>query len=175
MGTFQSMPFLDRLAQRAERASRRIGDAASWLLLAVAGAGMAVLLLRHVLGAGSIGLPPAYVWCTALVVMSGGGMAFKRMSAEVAFLSRLGDKNQGRLMAAGAVAVLLPWAFLLDLFAGSLSQLAPGLVGEVGGTLEDLWWRLAVDAGALTLLLEGLSLLFQGLALMAAPRKGAGV
>lgn len=166
------MPFFDRLARTAERASQRIGDAASWLLLAVAGAGMAVLLLRHALGFGSVGLPPAYVWCTALVVMSGGGMALKKMSAEASFLDRLGDKNQGRLMVAGALAVLLPWALLLDLFAGSLSQLAPGLVGEASGTLESLWWRLAVDAGALTLALEGVGLLFQGLALAAKSGKG---
>lgn len=166
------MPFFDRLARIAERACLRIGDAASWLLLAVAGAGMAVLVLRHALGAGAVGLPPAYVWCTALVVMSGGGMALKGLSSDVAFLDRLGDKNRGRLMVAGALLVLLPWAFLLDLFAGSLSQLAPGLVGEDTGTLESLWWRLAVDAGALTLLLEGLSLLFQGLALRAASGKG---
>lgn len=166
------MPFLVQLAKLAEAASRRIGDAASWLLLAVAGAGVAVLLLRHLLGSGAVGMPPAYVWCTALVMMAGGGMALKREAEKILLFRFLSARGQAAVMVLGALLVLLPWAVLLDLFAGSLSLAAPGLIGDASGTLQSLWWRLAVDVGALTLALEGVSLLAQGLAVLAESKAG---
>lgn len=157
------MRFFKGLSRLSEQASRRIGDAVSWLLLAVAGAGVAVLLLRHLLGSGEVGLPPAYLWCSGLVVLAGGGMALKRES-ENAFLSGLLSRRaEAGLLIAGGLCIVLPWAVLLDLFAGSLSFLAPGLIGQPSGTLVSLWWRLAVDAGALTLALEGIGLLARGL------------
>jgi len=166
------MRFFESLAHLAEGASRRIGDAASWLLLAVAGAGVAVLLLRHVLGSGSVAMPPAYVWCTALVVLAGGGMGLKREAEEVLLLRFLSPKGHAWLKLMGALCVVLPWAALFDLFAGSLSLAAPGLIGEPSGTLENLWWRLAVDVGAVTLGLEGLGLFAQGLAELQAAKDG---
>jgi TRAP-type mannitol/chloroaromatic compound transport system permease small subunit len=159
------------LAAMAERACLRLGDAASWLLLAVAGAGVAMLLLRHLLGAGAVDLPPVYVWCSALAVMAGSGLALKAQSESNLLFRFLSPRGQGILMMLGAVFVLLPWAVLLDLFAGSLSLAAPGLVGEASGTLESLWWRLAVDAGAFTMALEAIGLLAGGRALYAEGRR----
>lgn len=160
------MSSFERLATLAESASRRIGDATSWLLLAVAAAAVAMFLLRHLLASGDVAMPPAYVWCTALVMMAGGGMALKTEAENVPLFRILPPSGQGWLMLLGALAVLLPWAILLDLFAGSLSLLAPGLIGEPGGLLGSPWWRLCVDAGALTLALEGLGLCAHGLALL---------
>jgi TRAP-type mannitol/chloroaromatic compound transport system permease small subunit len=165
------MRFFSTLAILAEKACLRIGDAASWLLLAVAGAGVAMFLLRHLLGAGSVAMPPAYVWCSALVVMAGGGLALKAQSESILLFRFLSARSQGWTMILGAVFILLPWAFLLDLFAGSLSLSVPGLIGEVSGTLESLWWRLAVDVGALTLGLEGIGLLAAGGNLLAGNAK----
>lgn len=166
------MSAFDRLAMLAESASRRIGDALSWLLLAVSAAAVAMLLLRHLLASGDVGLPPAYVWCTALVMMAGGGMALKGQADDVLLFRYLKPAAQAWLMILGALLILLPWAIMLDLFAGSLSLLAPSLIGEASGTLESVWWRLCVDAGALTLALEGVGLCAHALAALSSERKG---
>ena len=166
------MRLLSGLALLAEKACLRIGDAASWLLLAVAAAGVAMFLLRHLLGAGSVAMPPAYIWCSALVVMAGGGLALKAQSESILLFRFLSPKGQAWTMILGALFILLPWAVLLDLFAGSLSLLAPQLAGEVSGTLESLWWRLAIDVGALSLGLEGISLLAAGAGALVRHEKG---
>ncbi|MBF0267102.1 MAG: hypothetical protein HQL44_00780 [Alphaproteobacteria bacterium] len=152
------------LAAWAERASLRIGDAASWLLLAVAGAGIAVLLLRHLLGSGEVSMPPAYVWCTALVMLAGSGVALKTDIDAIFIFRVLSHRARSVLLIGAGLGIVLPWALLLDLFAGSLSLAAPGLIGEPSGLLESLWWRLAIDVGALALGLEALGLFSQGLA-----------
>ncbi|MBF0168394.1 MAG: hypothetical protein HQL45_12265 [Alphaproteobacteria bacterium] len=158
------MRFFKGLASLAEAASRWIGDGASWLLLAVAAAGVAVFLLRHLLGSGEVALPPAYVWCTGLVMLAGGGMALKRCSEDIRLFRFLSPRQRSAVMVVGALLVLLPWAVLLDLFAGSLSLMAPSLIGQASGTLQSLWWRLAVDVGAISLGLEGIALASQGVA-----------
>ncbi|TAN51889.1 MAG: hypothetical protein EPN26_08535 [Rhodospirillales bacterium] len=168
------MRFLEWLSAWAEALSRRIGDAASWLLLAVAAAGVAVFLLRHLLGFGEVALPPAYVWCTGLVMLAGAGMALKSGSQRILLFHFLPPRLQSIAMAIGALFVLLPWAVLLDLFAGSLSAMAPSLIGQASGTLESPWWRLAVDVGAVAMGLEGIGLAAQGIAGILKSSQGGG-
>lgn len=158
------MPDFDKLADAAQNASRKIGDAASWLMLAVAGAGVAMLLLRHLLASGDVGMPPAYVWCTSLVMMAGSGVALKSQADDAPFLARLSPSARGWVMILGALTALFPWAVLLDVFAGSLSILFPSVVGETSGTLDSVWWRCCVDVGAFALALEGVGLLAHGVA-----------
>src|SRR5437763_15949503 len=108
-----------RLAALIDRLNAGVGRAASWCALAIVLLGFAVVLLRYVLGFGSIWLQEAIIYAHAALFLLAAAWTLKE-SGHVrvdVFYAGASPRTKALVDLCGAVFLLLPFAIALFWFS----------------------------------------------------------
>src|SRR5262252_1549904 len=106
---------LDRLADRIDRLSTAIGRAVAWCLLFMVLAEFALVLMRYVLGVGSIWLQESVVYAHASVFMLAAAWtlaADAHVRVDI-FYADASPRTKALVDLFGALLLLLPFALTL--------------------------------------------------------------
>jgi TRAP-type mannitol/chloroaromatic compound transport system permease small subunit len=120
-GLVYSMAFshFTTLADRIDRLNAAIGRAASWCALAVVLIGFAVVLMRYVLGAGSIWLQESILYAHAALFLLTAAWTLREgghVRVDV-FYAHAAPRTKALVDLVGALFLLLPFAFAIIVFA----------------------------------------------------------
>ena len=110
---------ITRLADRIDRLNAAIGRAASWCALAIVLIGFAVVLLRYVLGLGSIWLQESILYTHAALFLLAAAWTLKEgghVRVDV-FYAQATPRAKAWVDLCGALFLLLPFALAILVFA----------------------------------------------------------
>jgi TRAP-type mannitol/chloroaromatic compound transport system permease small subunit len=110
---------ITRLADRIDRLNTTIGHGASWCALAVVLIGFAVVLLRYVLGLGSIWLQESILYAHAALFLLAAAWTLKEgghVRVDV-FYAQSAPRTRAWVDLCGALFLLLPFALAIIVFA----------------------------------------------------------
>ncbi len=110
-----SLARLDRLAQRIDRLSAAVGRGAAWCLLFMVLAKFAVVLMRYVLGVGSVWLQESILYTHGAVFMLAAAWTLA-VDAHVRvdiFYAEASPRTKAIIDLLGALLLLLPFALVL--------------------------------------------------------------
>jgi TRAP-type mannitol/chloroaromatic compound transport system permease small subunit len=110
-----SLRRLDRLADRIDRLSAAVGRAVMWCLLFMLLAGFAVVLMRYVLGVGSVWLRESIIYAHAAVFMlaSAWTLAVDGHVRVDIFYADASPRAKALVDLLGALLLLMPFALVL--------------------------------------------------------------
>ena len=111
--------FLAALADRIDRLNTAIGRAASWCALAIVLIGFAVVLMRYVLGIGSIWLQESILYAHAALFLLAAAWTLKEdghVRVDV-FYAGAAPRTKALIDLLGALLLLLPFAFAVVYFS----------------------------------------------------------
>src|SRR5712692_4607981 len=107
-----SLARLDRLAQRIDRLSAAVGRGAAWCLLFMVLAKFAVVLMRYVLGVGSIWLQESILYAHAALFMLAAAWTLSvdgHVRVDI-FYADASPRTKAVIDLVGALVLLLPFA-----------------------------------------------------------------
>ncbi len=107
------------LADRIDRLNRAVGRAASWCALAIVLLGFAVVLLRYVLGAGSIWLQESILYAHAALFLLAAAWTLQEgghVRVDV-FYAQAAPRTKAWIDLCGALFLLLPFAVAIVWFS----------------------------------------------------------
>jgi TRAP-type mannitol/chloroaromatic compound transport system permease small subunit len=110
---------ITRLADLIDRLNSAVGRAASWCALAVVLIGFAVVLLRYVLGIGSIWLQESILYAHAALFLLAAAWTLKaggHVRVDV-FYANAAPRTKAWVDLCGALFLLLPFALAIIVFA----------------------------------------------------------
>jgi TRAP-type mannitol/chloroaromatic compound transport system permease small subunit len=110
-----SLSPLERLAERIDRLSAAVGGAVAWCLLFMVLAQFAVVLMRYVLGVGSVWLQESIIYAHAGLFMLAAAWTLS-VDAHVRvdiFYADASARTKALIDLAGALLLLLPFALVL--------------------------------------------------------------
>ena len=113
------LPRFTALADRIDRLNTVVGRAASWCALAIVLLGFAVVLLRYVLGAGSIWLQESILYAHAALFLLAAAWTLKdggHVRVDV-FYAQAAPRTKAWIDLLGALVLLLPFAFAIVWFS----------------------------------------------------------
>jgi TRAP-type mannitol/chloroaromatic compound transport system permease small subunit len=110
-----SLAFLERAAERIDRLSGAIGRGVAWCLLFMVLAGFAVVLMRYVLGVGSVWMQEAILYAHAILFMLAAAWT---LSADAhvrvdIFYGETSARAKAIVDLLGALLLLLPFTLVL--------------------------------------------------------------
>jgi TRAP-type mannitol/chloroaromatic compound transport system permease small subunit len=114
-----SLPRITRLADRIDRLNGAIGRAASWCALAIVLAGFTVVLLRYLLGLGSIWLQESILYAHAALFLLAAAWTLKeggQVRVDVLYANAK-PRTKALVDLCGALFLLLPFALAVIYFS----------------------------------------------------------
>jgi TRAP-type mannitol/chloroaromatic compound transport system permease small subunit len=166
---------LTGLVKSIERLTVAVGRAASWCTLAIVLLGFAVVLLRYVLGFGSIWLQEAIIYAHAALFLLAAAWTLKEgghVRVDV-FYATASPRTKALVDLSGALFLLLPFAIALLWF--SLPYVARSWAilersPETSGLPLVFLLKTLIPAFALLLALQGVAQAARAAALLSFPR-----
>src|SRR5258708_25136733 len=166
---------LTGLVKSIERVTTMVGRAASWCTLAIVLLGFAVVLLRYVLGFGSIWLQEAIIYAHAALFLLAAAWTLKEgghVRVDV-FYSTASPRTKALVDLCGALFLLLPFAaallwFSLPYVARSWAILERS--PETSGLPLVFLLKTLIPAFALLFALQGIAQAVRAAALLSFPR-----
>ena len=160
--------FLTALADRVDRVNGAIGRAASWCALAIVLIGFAVVLMRYVLGIGSIWLQESILYAHAALFLLAAAWTLKEdghVRVDV-FYAGAAPRTKALIDLLGALLLLLP--FMLAVIYFSLPYVARSWAifersRETSGLPLVFLLKTLIPAFALLLALQGVALAIRAL------------
>jgi TRAP-type mannitol/chloroaromatic compound transport system permease small subunit len=110
---------LTSLVKNIERLTTAVGQAASWCALAIVLVGFAVVLMRYVLGLGSIWLQETIIYAHAALFLLAAAWTLKEgghVRVDV-FYASASPRTKALVDLCGALLLLLPFAIALFVFS----------------------------------------------------------
>jgi TRAP-type mannitol/chloroaromatic compound transport system permease small subunit len=173
------MPQLIILADRIDRLNGAIGRAASWCALAIVLIGFAVVLLRYVLGVGSIWLQESILYAHAALFLLAAAWTLKEdghVRVDV-FYAGASSRTKALVDLAGASLLLLPFALALIVFALPYVERSWSILErsrETSGLPLVFLLKTLIPLFALLLALQGVAQAIRAVAVLIPPPKGEG-
>jgi TRAP-type mannitol/chloroaromatic compound transport system permease small subunit len=166
-----------RIAAVVDRLNTAIGRAASWCALAIVLIGFAVVLLRYVLGVGSIWLQESILYAHAALFLLAAAWTLKEgghVRVDV-FYAGASPRARAWIDLAGALFLLLPFCFAIVLFALPYVVRSWAILErsrESSGLPLVFALKTLIPVFALTLALQGISQAIKSVATLIPPPKG---
>jgi TRAP-type mannitol/chloroaromatic compound transport system permease small subunit len=171
--------FLAALADRVDRLNGAIGRAASWCALAIVLTGFAVVLMRYVIGIGSIWLQESILYAHAALFLLAAAWTLKadgHVRVDV-FYAGAAPRTRALIDLAGALLLLLP--FMLSVIYFSLPYVERSWAifersRETSGLPLVFLLKTLIPVFALLLALQGVAQAIRAAAVLIPPPKGEG-
>jgi TRAP-type mannitol/chloroaromatic compound transport system permease small subunit len=173
------MPRLAALADRVDRLNGAIGRAAAWCALAIVLIGFAVVLMRYVLGIGSIWLQESIIYAHAALFLLAAAWTLKEgghVRVDV-FYAGAAPRTKALIDLLGALLLLLP--FMLTVIYFSLPYVARSWAifersRETSGLPLVFLLKTLIPVFALLLALQGIAQATRAMAVLIPPPSGEG-
>ena len=154
---------IERLAAAIDRGIDALGRAVAWLTAPLVALAFGLVLVRYVLGAGSIAAQEAVLWLHSLVFLLGAAYALRHgqhVRVDLVY-QRLSPRGRALADLVGTLLFLLPFCVFmlwvsLDYVAASWATREGSR--EPGGLPGVFLLKTLIPLAALLLLLQGLSL-----------------
>jgi TRAP-type mannitol/chloroaromatic compound transport system permease small subunit len=173
------MPQLAVLADRIDRLNGAIGHAASWCALAIVLIGFAVVLMRYVLGVGSIWLQESILYAHAALFLLTAAWTLKEgghVRVDV-FYAGASPRAKAWVDFLGALFLLFPFALALIVFALPYVERSWAIwerSRETSGLPLVFLLKTLIPVFALLLALQGVAQAIRAAAVLIPPPKGEG-
>jgi len=162
---------ITRLADLADRLTTAVGRAASWCALGVVLLGFAVVLLRYVLGIGSIWLQESILYAHAALFLLAAAWTLKEdghVRVDV-FYANASPRRKAWIDVGGALFLLLPFALAIVFFALPYVQRSWALLErsrETSGLPLVFALKTLIPLFALLLVLQGAAQVIRAVAVL---------
>jgi TRAP-type mannitol/chloroaromatic compound transport system permease small subunit len=167
------------LSERIDRLNTAIGRAASWCALGVVLIGFAVVLLRYVLGFGSIWLQESILYAHAALFLLAAGWTLKEgghVRVDV-FYADASPRAKAWVDLLGALLLLLPFCIAVIAFSWPYVARSWAILErsrETSGLPLVFLLKTLIPVFALLLALQGLSQIAKALSALIPPPAGEG-
>ena len=167
------------LADRIDRLNTAIGRAASWCTLFIVLTGFAVVLMRYVLGLGSLWLQESILYAHAALFLLAAAWTLKdggHVRVDVFYASAT-TRRKAWVDLLGALLLLLPFALAIISFALPYVERSWAILErsrETSGLPLVFLLKTLIPAFALLLALQGVAQAIRALAVLIPPPKGEG-
>ena len=167
------------LAERIDRLSGAVGRAASWCALFIVLAGFAVVLLRYVLGLGSLWLQESILYAHAALFLLAAAWTL-RDDAHVrvdVFYAQASPRTKAWVDLLGVLLLLLPFTFAIIWFSLPYVERSWAILErsrETSGLPLVFALKTLIPVFALLVALQGVSQAIRALAVLIPPPKGEG-
>ncbi|MBV8840548.1 MAG: TRAP transporter small permease subunit [Alphaproteobacteria bacterium] len=158
-------------ADRIDRLNSAIGAAAAWCALAIVLIGFAVVLLRYVLGLGSIWLQESILYAHAALFLLAAAWTLKvggHVRVDL-FYANAAPRTKAWIDLAGAVLLLLPFCLAILYFSGAYVARSWAIFErsrEASGLPFVYLLKTLIPLFALTLALQGVAQMIRALAVL---------
>src|ERR1044071_6790769 len=162
------------LAAAIDRFNTAVGRAASWCVLTIVLIGFAVVLLRYVLGLGSIWLQESILYAHAALFLLAAAWTLKdggHVRVDV-FYAPASQRAKAWVDLLGALLLLLPFAFAIVWFSQPYVERSWAILErsrETSGLPLVFLLKALIPAFALLLALQGVAQIMRALALLIPP------
>src|SRR4051794_11017911 len=167
------------LAERIDRLNTAIGRAASWCALAIVLIGFAVVLLRYVLGLGSIWLQESILYAHAVLFLLAAAWTLKEgghVRVDV-FYADASPRAKAWVDLCGALFLLLPFCLAILWFSLPYVQRSWAILErsrESSGLPLVFLLKALIPAFAVLLALQGAAQISKALCVLIPPPRGEG-
>jgi TRAP-type mannitol/chloroaromatic compound transport system permease small subunit len=167
------------LADRIDRLNTAIGRAASWCALAIVLVGFAVVLMRYVLGLGSIWLQETVIYAHAALFLLAAAWTLQQgghVRVDV-FYAGASPRAKAWVDLCGALVLLLPFALAIVVFAYPYVARSWAILErsrETSGLPLVFLLKTLIPLFALLLGLQGISQIAKALSVLLPPPQGQG-
>jgi TRAP-type mannitol/chloroaromatic compound transport system permease small subunit len=174
-----AMAHFTTFADRIDRLNTAIGRAASWCALAIVLIGFAVVLMRYVLGLGSIWLQESILYAHAALFLLAAAWTLREgghVRVDV-FYADAAPRAKAWIDLAGALFLLLPFCVAIVWFSLPYVERSWAILErsrESSGLPLVFLLKTLIPVFALTLALQGISQIAKALAILIPPPKGEG-
>ena len=167
------------LADQIDRLNTAVGRAASWCALAIVLIGFAVVLMRYVLGIGSIWLQESILYAHAALFLLAAAWTLKEdghVRVDV-FYAGASPRNKALIDLLGALLLLLPFAFAIIYLSLPYVDRSWAILErsrETSGLPLVFLLKTLIPVFALLLALQGVAQAVRALAALIPPPNGEG-
>lgn len=165
------------LAERIDRLNGAIGRAAAWCALAIVLIGFAVVLMRYVLGLGSIWLQESILYAHAALFLLAAAWTLREgghVRVDVFYADAM-PRTKACIDLAGAALLLMPFCAAILYFSAPYVARSWAILErsrEASGLPLVFLLKTLIPLCALTLALQGVAQMIRALAVLAAPSTG---